>query len=763
MDYNKIPAELKRLPNWVCWLKEWDEERGKWKKTPINPRTGGGAMSNNSSTWTDFGTAVRAAEKYTGIGFMFGGCEYFGVDIDGIAEDLQIYREGGDCIVSEFISTLESYTELSQSGNGIHIICKGHLPPHGRRRGNVEMYETGRFFVMTGEQISKTNDIKDCTESIKALHEKYIGGGREPAPRQLPPPNVTHSEDDIVKLAIKSKNGDRFKALYLGDISGYPSHSEADMAFCMMLAFWTGCDTAKMDNIFRQSGLMREKWDRQQSGSTYGILTLQRAVASCADTYKPDSSGGFAVKIKNPGDGLISVGGTTEEPPKNCLYTFDDMGNAKRFINLFGNSIRYSYIDKRWYNYDGRRWKVDTEGITEKLADHAIESMKAESDYWIKYDEQNGTDMQSSFAKWSKRSRSNASKKAMMSESQHHVPILPKQMDTHEMLLNTPGGIINLRTGQTIEHNPDYYLTKITGAEYSPNVDCPRWLTFLREIFNNDDDLIRYVQKAVGYSLTGTTKEQCVFFLYGNGRNGKSTFLEVVRSIFGDYCSNIQPETIMVKHSQGGAINSDIARLKGARLVTTVEPNEGARLNEGLLKQLTGDDVVTARKLYGDEFEFTPVFKLWMATNHKPIIRGTDTGIWRRIHLIPFTMQIPASKIDKNLKYKLAAELPGIFRWAVEGCLIWQREGLGMPHAVEAEVREYRREMDVISAFIEDRCSIGVNKSVQASVLYDSYRDWADKGNEYCMSNTKFSIEVGNTYKKVKVHGVMFFNGIGLD
>lgn len=763
MDYNKIPAELKRLPNWVCWLKEWDEERGKWKKTPINPRTGGGAMSNNSSTWTDFGTAVRAAEKYTGIGFMFGGCEYFGVDIDGIAEDLQIYREGGDCIVSEFISTLESYTELSQSGNGIHIICKGHLPPHGRRRGNVEMYETGRFFVMTGEQISETNDIKNCTESIKALHEKYIGGGREPAPRQLPAVDVTASEEDIVKLAIKSKNGDRFKALYSGDISGYPSHSEADMAFCMMLAFWTGCDTAKMDSIFRQSGLMREKWDRQQSGSTYGILTLQRAVASCADTYRPDSSGGFAVKIKNPGDGLISVGGTAEEPPKNCLYTFDDMGNAKRFINLFGDSIRYSYIDKRWYNYDGRRWKVDTEGITEKLADHAIEAMKAESDYWIKYDEQNGTDMQSSFAKWSKRSRSNASKKAMMSESQHHVPILPKQMDTHEMLLNTPCGIINLVTGQIIEHNPDYYLTKITGAEYSPNVDCPRWLTFLREIFNNDDDLIRYVQKAVGYSLTGTTKEQCVFFLYGNGRNGKSTFLEVVRSIFGDYCSNIQPETIMVKHSQGGAINSDIARLKGARLVTTVEPNEGARLNEGLLKQLTGDDVVTARKLYGDEFEFTPVFKLWMATNHKPIIRGTDTGIWRRIHLIPFTMQIPASKIDKNLKYKLAAELPGIFRWAVDGCLLWQREGLGMPHAVEAEVREYRREMDVISAFIEDRCSIGVNKSVQSSVLYDAYCDWADKGNEYRMSNTKFSTEISNKFQKTNVHGIKYFNGIGLN
>lgn len=148
----------------------------------------------------------------------------------------------------------------------------------------------------------------------------------------------------------------------------------------------------------------------------------------------------------------------------------------------------------------------------------------------------------------------------------------------------------------------------------------------------------------MGYSLTGSTTEQCAFFLYGTGRNGKSTFIDIIRDIFGDYAANIQPETIMVRSNQSTAINSDIARLKGARLVTSVEPNEGVRINEGLLKQLTGDDTVTARKLYGDEFEFKPEFKLWMATNHKPVIRGTDTGIWRRIHMIPFTVQIPEER-----------------------------------------------------------------------------------------------------------------------
>ena len=265
----------------------------------------------------------------------------------------------------------------------------------------------------------------------------------------------------------------------------------------------------------------------------------------------------------------------------------------------------------------------------------------------------------------------------------------------------------------------------------------------------------------MGYTLTGSTSEQCTFFLYGTGRNGKSTFLDVIRDVFGDYASNIQPETIMVKTNTGNSANSDIARLKGARLVTTVEPNEGVRINEGLLKQLTGDDPVTARKLYSDEFEFKPEFKLWMATNHKPIIRGTDTGIWRRIHMIPFTVQIPEEKIDRNLKYKLKAEMTAIFKWCVDGCLMWQNEGLKMPKAVLDSVREYRREMDVISAFIDDRCQL--SGSVQSSTLYADYSAWADENNEYKMSATKFGLEIAKRFEKVKTSkGQIFYNGISL-
>lgn len=757
--YENIPAELKALPNWVCWIAVPDERSHSGvSKKPINALTGELAKSNDPSTWTTFGNALKAASRFSGVGFMFGNCDYFGVDVDDVRADVETYSG----IAAEFAETLDSYAELSQSGNGIHIICRGQLPPHGRRRGKVEMYEDGRFFVMTGRPFGKARKIRDCTESVKGLHEKYIGGGREPKPKPLPICETPQTADELVRLACNSKNGARFKALYSGDISGYPSHSEADMAFCSMLAFWTACDSVKMDSIFRSSGLMRDKWDRKQSGSTYGILTIQKAIAGCSETYSPDRAKGFSVNIKNAGDKPLSVGGEMQTA-ENRLYSFDDMGNARRFCDLFGEDVRYSYIDKRWYNYDGRRWAADSAGTVERLADLAVEAMKPEAIFWQKQDEEKGTEMLKAFEKHCKASRSNKSKRAMLTEVQHHLPIQPSQTDKHKYLLNTPCGVINLKTGLTGEHKQEYYLTKITGAEYSPNADCPRWLAFLSEIFGGDIDLIRYIQKAVGYSLTGSTAEQCVFFLYGSGRNGKSTFLEVIRSVFGDYCSNIQPETIMVKHNTGSAINSDIARLKGARLVTSVEPNEGARLNEGLLKQLTGDDVVTARKLYGDEFEFRPEFKLWMATNHKPIIRGTDVGIWRRIHLIPFTVQIPPSKVDSQLKYKLAAELPGVFRWVVDGCLLWQREGLKMPRAVADGVREYRREMDVISAFIEDRCTVGEGKSVQSSRLYAAYCEWADKGNEYRMSNTKFSLEMSKQFEKVRLNNGIYFNGITLD
>lgn len=758
--YSAIPQELKGYKNWVCWQAYPDpKSHSGISKKPINPRTGGFAMPNNSDTWSDFETAVRQSGKYSGIGFMFSNSPFFGVDLDDMPNDIQDYKNGGtDNIISEFVNTLQSYTEFSQSKTGVHIICKGTLP-EGRRKakndsGGFEMYENGRFFVVTGNYCSEYGYINDCTESVKPLHSKYLGKTAEPKPNRQ---NITvnlNSVDDIVRAACSAKNGSLFKALYSGDFSAYASQSEADMAFCNMLAFWCGCDAEKMDAIFRQSGLMRDKWDRKQSGTTYGVITLQKAISGCSQTYNPKKQNDYSISI---GNGKVIQ---TVDEEKMRAYTFDDMGNAERFVDLFGENVRYCYTEKKWYFYNSMRWSVDNLGVILRMADKCVEAMKAEAKLYLQADEESGGDMAKAFEKHMKSSRSNKSKKAMLNEIEHHLPILPIQMDRYKMALNTPSGIINLKNGDVKAHNPEYYFTKITSVDCAEAADCHRWLAFLDDIFAGDKDLIRYIQKAVGYSLTGSTAEQCAFFLYGTGRNGKSTFIDVIRDVFGDYAANIQPETIMVKSSQSNAINSDIARLKGARLVTSVEPNEGVRLNEGLLKQLTGDDTVTARKLYSEEFEFKPEFKLWMATNHKPIIRGTDTGIWRRIHMIPFNVQIPEDKVDKNLTHKLKAEMTGIFKWCIDGCLMWQREGLQMPAAVLKSVREYRREMDVISAFIEDKCTL--EGTVQASMLYAAYASWADSNNEYCMSNTKFSTELAKRFEKIKGRNYNYFTGISI-
>ena len=777
--FSNIPQTLKNLPNWICWKavpQPRPDDPEHIGKIPINPKTGGNAQSNNPETWTDFDTAVMASENFSGIGFMFGNSPFFGVDIDGIEPDIREFLDGGDCIVSEFIHALQSYAELSPSGKGIHILCRGELPRGARRRGNVEMYDSGRFFTVTGNSIGGYADVADCTEAIKPLHEKYLGGARtEPAQRAFQPGELPGTAAQVLELARKAKNGSRFQALYAGNFSEYTSQSEADMAFCNMLAFWTGRNAALMDEIYRNSGLMRDKWDRRQSGSTYGALTIQKAIGQCQTIYQPNPK--FRVNI-----GSASAGNAPEEAQEESLatlvpqatlapqtataprmYSLDDMGNAKRFIDMFGEDFRYNYTDRTFLYWDGCRWAADLDGAAERAADVSVESMSAEAEW---YENGDGSPAKA-FRKHIKASRSNKSKRNMLSEVQHNMPILPRQLDRHSMAFNVPNGTLSLKSGELVPAKREYFITKLSPVEYpvSPqagNADCSLWQKFLDEIFGSDKELIRYIQKAVGYSMTGDTSEQCVFFLYGTGRNGKSTFLDVLREIFGDYVSNIQPETIMVKNSMAGGINSDIARLKGARMVTTVEPNEGVRLNEGLIKQLTGDDAVTARKLYGNEFEFKPEFKLWMAANHKPVIRGTDDGIWRRIHMIPFTVQIPVDKVDRQLKSKLEREYPAILRWAVEGCLLWQREGLKQPRAVLDMTREYRREMDVISGFLDDRCEVGEGFSAKSSELYAAYSAWCEANTEYKMSNTKFSVEIDKRFPKTKQRDGMYFSGVKL-
>ncbi|MDE5582192.1 MAG: toprim domain-containing protein, partial [Ruminococcus sp.] len=441
------------------------------------------------------------------------------------------------------------------------------------------------------------------------------------------------------------------------------------------------------------------------------------------------------------------------------MHTLDDTGNSRRMYDLCGDVMRYCYTDRRWLCYRDGKWLYDAKGGVFVWADRVLESMKSELKLWAEHE---GGAMFEDYKKHMKKTRSNNSKTAMVREFQHLVAVSPTELDSDKFLVNVQNGVLNLNDFSLKSHKPDFLMTRMLGTSMPENPKkSQKWLDFLNQIFDGDLELIRYIQKALGYSLSGDTSEQCAFFLYGTGRNGKSTFLEVVRKIMGDYATNIQPESIMVKSNTNSA-NSDIARLKGARLVTSVEPNEGMRLNEGLLKQLTGDDMITARKLYGDEFEFRPEFKLWMATNHKPTIRGTDLGIWRRIHIIPFSVTIPEMAVDRKLSQKLEKELPDILAWAVEGYKLWKMEGLRMPKVIADAVEEYRNEMDVISAFLASDYVVQGGE-VKAQALYAIYCQWCSESNEYKMSSTKFGREIAKRYNKIKKMAGWFYQGISLD
>ncbi len=243
-----------------------------------------------------------------------------------------------------------------------------------------------------------------------------------------------------------------------------------------------------------------------------------------------------------------------------------------------------------------------------------------------------------------------------------------------------------------------------------------------------DQELIKFLQEAVGYALTGDIREQVIFIFYGTGANGKSTFLVTIHSLLGDYAQQTPTETLLIK--RGNGIPNDVARLKGARFVNAAESENGKQLAEALVKQLTGGDKISARFLYGEFFEFDVTFKLFLAVNHKPTVRGNDHAIWRRIRLIPFNVTIPSEKQDKNLTKKLKAELPGILRWAVEGCLLWQKKGLEVPDQVKAATGEYRAEMDIIGDFIADCCKVAPKTKTPFKALYERYKDWCQKNQE---------------------------------
>ena len=421
------------------------------------------------------------------------------------------------------------------------------------------------------------------------------------------------------------------------------------------------------------------------------------------------------------------------EDLNNAPESQTDIGNAKRFTRRNADSCFYHADKDKWFQWNGRVWvKTSSIEISELAQDTATE-MVAEKD-------QDHNQM-----RWSRGSCSKPKLSAMVDLSRPYLSKSTSELNNGLYLFNCQNGTLDLKTGKLHPHNRSDCLTQIANVSFDPEAECPRFIKFMNEICNGDDEQVKYIQTVLGYSLTGETKEQKMFIIVGDGANGKGTLIEVVKSIMGNYASTAQADTLMQKaKASGGDASPDIARLVDTRAVFLAEGDRSHKLNEAQVKQLTGQDTVTTRELYKGHFEFQPKFKLIFSTNYLPKVRGTDDGIWRRLIPIPFNVSFKDKQMDKNLRDILLTEKSGILNWLLKGCSRWIQEGLVEPDVIKNMTASYKTDSDNVLRFLESMTIKEENSSVPKAKLYESYKSWVeDEGEQYTASNREFSQIVG--------------------
>jgi len=835
-QYLRIPKELKELNRWVCFKKTpitISENAIIPAKAPLNALNGKQANVIDSLTWTSFNVALRGCAKFNfdGLGFVLGD-GLVGIDLDNHANEEtgeKLYsREQFSILTNEFIDVINSYAETSQSGDGIHIICKGVLPEKANNRVNgvgVEMYETNRYFAMTGNAV-KDMPVMPRTGEIAVLWKKYlkrennaqngsfansnfgiaeingklvIGDGIEEKHIMS---EIEFADEEIKRLISASKNGYIFNKLDSGDISDYKGdHSAADLAYVSILVFWCGKhNKAQIDRIYRKSGLMREKWDRKLGSTTYGDATIEKAIASVTETYTPATKEKIAstnviketvnsytnniVALNNECESTFDENGEPIIKFKNIFktYSLDDTGNAERFYDQFGDLFRYNVTDKIFMIWNGKSWVDDQQETIRKYANALIDVLKNEARaYDTKIEEaiKEGNDsetkklikIQDAMYKNAQRVSNKAGKDAMLSEFRalYEIPVLSSELDEDDFVLNTESGVVDLRTGEIKPFDKKLLLSKNTHVKVSYE-EPKTWIKFLNEIFDRENkeetqELVNVFQQYLGYCLTGSTREQIMSLSLGGGSNGKSTAFEQFLHVCGDY-GTVSTTDVIMQTKFGGNQMFSLSKLQGKRFCYVEETDESGKLAEASTKRLTGSSTIAAQKKFGNEFDFKPKFKLCISTNNKPNISGRDLGIWRRIFPFPFLKSFTGAQKDRLMPDKLKAESDKILGWCIQGCIkyLQSEQGLVMPKCMEKFISNYKTEMDDIQNFIESRCTLAPGYATQARELFNEYKNWARDGVHDLMSETKFGaglMEKG--FQKIRKPNGNYYIGVKLD
>lgn len=768
VNFINIPAELKN----GCRFCVWKMEKGTGKNTrltkvPYNPVTGGKAQTNNADTFAPFATAMKS--------YAMGGYEGIGIRVSsgiGAIDIDHCIREDGslnDVAASILGIFKDAYFERSPSGSGLrgffrvdeNFVFDKTIYYINNRKHGLEVYlpgATNRFVTVTGNEYRAGSVPLDMT-ALQTVLDSFMKRKTQVTNTHIEPCSYL-TDEQVMEHARASASGERFMDYYSGNWQKYfDNQSDADMGFLSMLSFWCGCDEEQMDRIFRSSGMMRPKWDRQQAGTTYGAISIRNAVSTCKQIYLPVS----AANLSSPDQEFEDLDETQEQkaadfqadisritltleemkPHSNPRYGRDEIGIGNAFADFFKPIARYNRDRGIWYVYDGSIWRADEGGL--KVAELA--KLLADKLYTFALQIKD-EDVRNRYIKRVQKLQLRKNRKTMVEDAKSVYPIPMAAFDRDGNLFNCQNGTLDLRTLEFREHSPEDYLTMVSGVNYDPEAVCPRWDSFVNEVMCNDHELASYLQKALGYALTGNTSLECLFILYGaTSRNGKGTTMETFLKIMGDYGKTSNPEMLSTKFGVTNASgpSEEIARLAGIRFVNISEPEKKITFNAALVKRLTGNDTINARYLHENSFDFRPVFKIFINTNYLPNVSDMTLFDSGRLKIIPFKRHFEEAEQDKGLKSLFAEpeNLSGIFNWCLEGYKRFRKTRLDSPQAVVEAIREYRNDSDRFGQFVEAWLEVGESFEIRTSAAYKRYSDWCREYNYHAenMKNFKTAME----------------------
>ena len=735
VQLEKIPQFLKDTDQFCNWKYELLD--GNQTKVPYTPGTTRKANVNYPSTFTAFDTAASAT-GYDGIGIRVHG-RIVGIDLDHCIENGTLLPWAQE-IVDRFAMT---YIEVSPSGTGIRIFC---LLPDGFtydtktyyiKKGNVEVYipgHTDRFLTVTGNALTDA-DVVETADALVWLLETYMRRPTPPTPAVAAPGESYLSDEAVIAKASSAHNGEKFRRLWDGDITGYKSQSEADAALLSILAFWCSGDRTQLDRLFRQSGLMREKWDSLRGADTYGNISIEKAVARMTDYYKPiiphSAAEDFGV------DRLKEL-----DPMDSSKYPWNDIGAGHIFADFYQDRLRYVPERKMWFYYEDGIWNKYTGNL--RAMKYCTELANLMYSFALEIRDE---DKRKSYMKYAAKWQNHSNRVNILKDAQVHHPIHYGDFDADIYAFNCKNGTLHINTGEFTEHRSTDLLTKISPVVYDPTAHSERFCTYIDEIMSGDTERAKFLQKILGYGLTGDTRHECMTILYvATTRNGKGTLCESVLKVLGEYGCTSRAETIAMKnYTNGSQPSEDVARLAGVRFVNISEPTKGMVLDAAKIKAMTGNDTLNARYLHENSFDFQPQFKIYVNTNYLPVINDMTLFTSDRIIIIPFDRHFDEHTRDTSLKQKFAeAEVQSaILNWLLEGYRLLRKEGLRLPKSVKAATERYQHDSDKMVLFFEDNLVADDTAEELTATVYARYKGWCKDNGCYAegMKNFKQGLE----------------------